>query len=133
MYQKKKMILYALILLTGFGIIAASVMLDDHSYWGGIGGGLVGVGGMKLLQGLRYRKDGDFAREVDTGTRDERNQFLYDKARSWTCSFTFLALGVACIILRLAGLAAYSNVCSFVLCAMLVIYCLCYWALRKKY
>lgn len=133
MYQKKNMFVFALLFLAGIGIVTASVFTNDQSWWGGFGGGMVGVGGMKLLQGLRYRKNEDFAREVDTGNQDERNRFLTERAKSWTCSITFLMLGISCMILRLAKLYAYSNLCAFTICGMLAVYCLAYWLLRKKY
>lgn len=133
MYQNKKMLYYALLFLLGIGTVAVSVFLNEPGYWGGIGGGMAGVGGMRLFQGIRYRKNQDYAREVDNGTRDERNLFLYDKARSWTFGITVPALALASIVLRFAQFYDYSNVCVIILCAMLVIYCVSHWILRKKY
>lgn len=132
-YQKSRMILYGIYLLAGLGIVVASIWLDDHSFWGGIGGGLMGVGGVRLFQGLRYRKEPEFAKKSDYAFQDERMQYLAQRARSATFLITVFALALVSIILRFCQLEVYANVCAWVMMAMLAIYFVTYWLLGKKY
>lgn len=133
MYQKKKMILYALIFLLGLGIVVACVAMDDHSYWGGFGGGLAGVGGMRLYLGMKYRKNPEFAEKTDLAYEDERNLFLYDKARSVTFVITAALLGLAVPVLSILHMEAYASLCAVIVCGMALIYCAAYWILNRKY
>lgn len=133
MYQKKKMFVYALTFLLGLGIVAACVFTEDHSYWAGFGGGLAGVGGLRLYYGLKYRRNQEFARKTDEAYQDERNLFLYDKARSVTFVVTAALLGAAVPVLQILHREAYASVCAWIVCGMALIYCAAYWLLSKKY
>ncbi|MDO5401064.1 MAG: hypothetical protein Q4F17_08805 [Eubacteriales bacterium] len=133
MYNKKKMTLYALYLVLGVGIVIASIWLDDHSFWGGFGGAIAGVGGMRLYLGLRYRKDAEFAKKTDYTYQDERMLYLADKARSVTFILSVLALALASIVLRFCQMEPQANLCAWILMGMVAVYWLAYWLLGKKY
>ena len=103
------------------------------SFWSGMGGGLAAVGAVRLALAARYKKDPDYAKQVDISNHDERNQFVAVKARSWTMYLTIILLAVLSIILRFAGLVPQSQLCLYVMCAMLVIYWVTYMILSKRY
>lgn len=133
MYNKTKMITYSLIFALGLGIVIASVWLDDHSFWGGVGGGLAGVGGMRLYLGWRYRRNPEFAKKTDNTFKDERMLYLAERARAATWSVTVFVLAVLSIVLRFCHLETYANACAWIMMAMVAVYWLAYWLLGKKY
>ncbi len=84
MYSNKRIFSYILLLILGAGILAAAAAGAIDSYWGGFGGGFMGVAAVRLAISRRYHKNPDYARQVDVANADERNRYVSGLARSWT-------------------------------------------------
>ena len=114
--------------LLGFGFAG---VLD--SFWSGLGSALMAVGVIRLAHLLRYRKDEAYREEKEIEAKDERNQFIRNKAWAWAGYLFVLIAAIATIALKLLGQDLLSRVAGFALCILMILYWLCYLALRKKY
>lgn len=133
MFTNKRMIWYWIVLAAGILIFICGVMnLIDPSV-SGVGGGLVGVAAIRLIQGTRYRKNEEFARHVDTAYNDERNMFIASKAKAWAFYITIIGLAVITIIMFIAKRTLYAQIAGGTLAVMTAIYWITYMILLRKY
>lgn len=103
------------------------------SFWCGMGTALVIVGGLLLIQQIRYRTNVAYKENVDVETKDERNKFLRIKAWSWA-GYLFVMIGaIGTIILKIMGLDDYMMIASGAVCLMMILYWLSYMILKRKY
>lgn len=133
MYTQKRLIYYVVLLLLGAGLFLAGCAGRLEEFWGGFGGGLVGLSAVRLLDITRYRRDESYQKRADVRQSDERNRFLTSKARCWTMYLTVLLLGVLCLCFQLAGLRLYSLFCGYTVCGMTAIYWISWLVLRRRY
>lgn len=96
------------------------------AFWSGMGGALIAVGVIRFVQILRYSKDEAYREEKEIEAKDERNQFLRNKACSWATYLFILIAACATIAFRLLGQDLLSQAASFAICILLVLYWLCY-------
>lgn len=123
-------VLYVILgaVLLGFGFAG---VLD--SFWSGMGSALMAVGVIRLALLLRYCKDEAYREEKEIEAKDERNQFIRNKAWAWA-GYTFVLIaGIATIVLKVLGQDLLSRVAGLALCILMILYWICYLALRKKY
>ena len=134
MTRIKKTFLTALIaiilgaVLLGFGF---AEVLD--SFWSGLGSALMVVGVIRLAHLLRYRKDEAYREEKEIEAKDERNQFIRNKAWAWAGYLFVLIAAISTIVFKLLGQDLLSMVAGFALCFLMILYWICYLVLRKKY
>lgn len=114
--------------LLGFGFAG---VLD--SFWSGMGSALMTVGIIRLVHLLRYRKDEAYREEKEIEAKDERNQFIRNKAWAWAGYLFVLIAAIATIALKLLGQDLLSRVAGYALCILVSLYWICYLVLRKKY
>ena len=103
------------------------------SFWGGMGGGLMGVGIIFLIRSIRYKRDPAYKEEYDIEMSDERNKFIRLKAWSWTGYLFVMIAAVSTFAFKLAGREDLMMFCSASVCIMLVLYWICYMVLKNKY
>lgn len=116
------------VILIGLGF---AEIIDE--FWSGMGGGLLAVGLMRIIQLIRLQKDEAYREKTETEIKDERNQFLRNKAWAWAGYLFILIAAVAVIVLKLMGQELLSMAASFAVCLMLLLYWICYLLLRRKY
>ena len=133
MYNGKRIVWYTILVIAGAALFLAGCFEVLDSFWSGMGGGLAAVGAVRLALAARYKKEPDYARQIDISNNDERNRFISGKAKSWTMYLTVIILAVLSIILRAAGSVSQSQICLYVMCGMLVIYWVAYMILSRKY
>jgi hypothetical protein len=64
---------------------------------------------------------------------DERNRFLRNKAWAWA-GYLFVMLAAVCsIIFKIADQELLSFAASGSVCIILVLYCISFWILKRKY
>lgn len=103
------------------------------SFWGGLGGGLIAVGALRLVRLVKYNRNVEYREKVDTENSDERNRFISGKAWAWAAYIYMLAAAVGTLAFHLTGRQELSYFCSMSLCALLVLYWGAYLILRRKY
>ena len=132
MYSKRKMIWYTFILAAGIVLIVLSCIGTLDSFWSGFGGGIAAVGLVRLINGIKYRRDPVLAKQMDVSQKDERVSFIAIRARAW--AFHISALGSAAVlVLKLMGREELAMCVSLVLCGMLVVYSAVFAVLQRKY
>ena len=102
-------------------------------FWSGMGGAMMGMGIVRMIQMIRYQKNADYKEAVDTAKCDERNRFIANKAWAWAGYLYVLAAGVGTIVFKLAGREDMSIFCGSSVCLLTVLYYICHLLLRKKY
>ena len=121
-------LLVAGLALTGLGI---GEIVDE--FWSGMGSALLVVGIIRLLRFYRLKKNDAYREKMETAQTDERNQFIRAKAWSWAGYLFIMVTAVATIIFRILGQELLSQVASYSVCLMLVLYWVSYFVLKKKY
>ena len=133
MKYDRRMYLSLFWVLLGAALFVCSALGIVDSYWGGMGGGFLGVGIVQLARHIRYRKDEEYREKVNVAVNDERNRFLTGKAWAWAGYLFVLVSGVATIALKIAGQDQWSMAASCALCLLLVLYWGSYLVLKRKY
>ena len=129
----RRAVIYGFYILLGTTLMALGVGEVVDAFWSGMGGGLLGVGIVRLIQMYRLKKDDTYREKMETEMTDERNRFLRNKAWAWAGYLFILIAAVAVIVLRVMGQALLSQAASYALCLMLILYWVSYLILRKKY
>ena len=116
------------VVLLGCGI---AQILDE--FWSGMGGALIGVGAMYLIQTVRYHKNREYRENMDTQRSDERNQFISMKAWQWSGFWFMMIAAVATFVFKFAGKEELMMLCGGSVCLITTLYWLSYLYLKKKY
>ena len=103
------------------------------SFWSGMGGALLAVGALQILKYYRLNKNEEYREKMEIEYNDERNQFIRNKAWSWSGYLFILIAAVSCIVLKIAGQEVLSMAASGAMCLMLVLYWVSYYLLKRKY
>ena len=117
----------------GIALMLACTIGNLDSYWSGMGSALIIVGALFLLRQIKYKRNPAYKEQVDTANHDERNRFLRAKAWAWTGYTLVILLAFGSIGCRIAGQDIISQLLSFIVCLMVVLYWLFYLCLSKKY
>ena len=131
--KKKDIIFGAIWLLLGLVLTALSCLETLDAFWSGMGGGLLGVGIVGLIQLYRLKRDDAYREKMETEVKDERNAFIRNKAWAWAGYLFILIAAVAVIVLQVMGQELLSQAASYALCLMLILYWVAYLILRRKY
>ena len=103
------------------------------SFWGGMGGSLIGVGIVFLVRSIRYKRDPEYKEEYDIEMNDERNKYIRLKAWSWAGYLFMMLAAVGTIVFKLVGREDLMFFCSGSVCLVLVLYCISYVVVKNKY
>ena len=129
----RRMIMYIFYALFGVALVVMGCAEMVDEFWSGIGGGLAGVGVVRLIWTYRYNNNESYREKVDVATADERNRFIRNKAWAWAGYLFILLVGSSVIVLKLMGQDLLSMAASYAVCLMLVLYWGSYLILRRKY
>ena len=124
---------YILYIARGAALFGLGLLEVLDSFWSGMGGALIAVGAIRIVQMVRYSKDKGYQEKMDTALKDERNQFIRNKAWAWAGYMFVIIAAVATIALRLMGQELLSMAASFAICILLVLYWISYVVLNRKY
>ena len=83
MKSNRRMILSIVWIVLGASLLGCNLTGLLGDYWGGLGGGLLGVGVFQVVRNVRYLRNPEYREKVDTTNQDERNRFLANKAWAW--------------------------------------------------
>ena len=105
--------------------------LDE--YWSGLGTAFIVIGILQIVRNVKYHTNESYKEKIDTANKDERNKFIGTKAWAWAGYFYVLVGAVAVIVLQILGMKEVSQIISMSVCALLILYWICFLILRKKY
>ena len=131
--SKKRIVVQILEIVAGIILLGLGIAGKVDEFWSGMGGALIGVGAMYLVQNIRYQKNPDYRENVNTERNDERNQFLHMKAWQMAGSWFVIIAAVATFVFKFAGKEDLMMLCGGAVCLMTFMYWIFFLYLRKKY
>lgn len=117
----------------GIFLVACGIFDIVDSFWSGMGGALIGVGIIRIVQFIKYRKNPEYREKIEIEKNDERNKFIGTRAWAWSGYFYVMINSVATIAFKIMGNDLLSQYCAYSVCLVLVLYWIAYLLLRKKY
>lgn len=131
--SKKRIAVQILEIVAGIILLVLGIAEKVDEFWSGMGGALIGVGAMYLVQNIRYQKNPDYRENVNTERNDERNQFLHMKAWQMVGSWFVIIAAVATFAFKFAGKEDLMMLTGGAVGLMTFMYWIFYLYLRKKY
>ena len=133
MKSNRRMILSIVWIVLGASQLGANLTGLLGDYWGGLGGGLLGVGVFQVIRNVRYLNNPEYREKVNTANNDERNRFLANKAWAWAGYLYVLVAAIATIVFQIIGKHELATAAGFSVCIIMVFHWLSYLYLQKKY
>ena len=130
---ERRIAAYVLYIVLGAVLVGLGILEILDSFWSGMGGAWIAGGAIRIVQMVRYSKDKGYQEKMDTALKDERNQFIRNKAWAWSGYMFVIIAAVATIVFRLMGQELLSMTASFAICILLVLYWISYVVLNRKY
>ena len=131
--SKKRIVIQMLEIVAGVILLGLGVAGKVDEFWSGMGGALIVVGILQVVRFFRYRNSEEYRERAEIANKDERNQFIRNKAWAWSGYLFVLISAVATIALKIAGQDTLSFAASMALCLLLVLYWVSFLVLSKKY
>ena len=133
MKSNRRMILSVVWIVLGASLLGSNLAGLLGDYWGGLGGGLMGVGILQTIRNVRYLCNSEYREKVDTTNQDERNRFLANKAWAWAGYLFVMTAAVATIVFQIIGKTEQATISGFGVCLIVFLYWISYTVLKKKY
>lgn len=133
MKSRRNIIICIIYLVLGITLVGLGCFEITDPFWSGMGGALVAVGLIRIIQICRFTKDDKYREKVETERGDERNRFIRNKAWAWAGYIFIIIAGISVIALKVAHQDLLSIAASGAVCLMIVLYWISYFILRKKY
>ena len=132
--MKKKDIIFGVSwLLLGLALTVLSCLETLDEFWSGMGSALMVVGIVRLLRGYRLSRSEAYREKREVAETDERLHFIRNKAWAWA-GYLFIIISAICtIVFKILGQDLLCMVCSGAVCLMLVLFCVNFFILNKKY
>ena len=117
----------------GVALLACGIFEIVDSFWSGMGGALIAVGAIRLIQYFKYSRNPEYREKMEIERNDERNKFIGGRAWAWA-GYGFVMLNaVGTIAFKIVGNDLLSQYCAYSVCLVLVLYWIAFLFLRKKY
>lgn len=133
MKTERRILACIVYLILGTALLITGMLEILDSFWSGMGGALIAVGLIRLIHILRYRNDESYRENMEIETKDERNQFIRNKAWAWAGYWFVLIAAISTIVLKLLGQDLLSIAAGLAVCVLALLYWVCYLVLKKKY
>lgn len=133
MKSNKRLLMSLIWLILGMILFPLGLTGSIDSYWSGLGTALLTIGILQLLRYHRLLKNETYREKMEIELSDERNRYLRAQAWSWAGYLFVLIVAVASLVLQLFGQELLSSAASCAICLMLLLYCISYLVLKKKY
>ena len=122
-----------LYLIVGAAMIVTYAVKSGNEFLCSFGGALVLMGIVQILKHKRLLKNGDALEKRRIAETDERNIMLSHKAKSLAFSLYIFLSGCAVIVLQFLNMEEKALPLAYSVCALLILYFVCYYILNKKY
>ena len=130
--NNRRYLAQAIIILFGVALWVLGFMDVVDAFWSGMGSALIVVGAVRAVRMVRFARDENYREKVETAVKDERNQFIRNKAWAWTGYLCVMVAAVLSIVFRVMGQEVLSMACSGAVCLMVVLYWGAYLLLSRK-
>ena len=133
MNHNRRIISCIIYIVFGVILMVLGVLEVVDAFWSGMGGALIAMGAVRAIQAVRYSTDEAYREKRETELKDERNQFIRNKAWAWAGYLFVLIAAIATIAFRLLGQELLSVAAGFAVCILMLLYFVCHLALSRKY
>ena len=133
MKRDRRIIASICYVVLGAVLLTLGIMEVVDEFWSGMGGALIVVGILQVVRFFRYRNSEEYRERAEIASKDERNQFIRNKAWAWSGYLFVLIAAVATIAFKVAGQDTLSFAASMALCLLLVLYWVSFLILSRKY
>ena len=133
MKNDRRIVACIVYIVLGVALMVLGMLEIADSFWSGMGGALIAVGIVRTIHILRYSKDASYRENMEIEAKDERNQFIRNKAWAWAGYLFVLIAAISTIVLKLLGQDLLSIAAGFAVCILVLLYWVCYLVLKKKY
>lgn len=113
-------------------IVIFNVTKNGNEYLSTFGLILAVIGVARTRQYRRITKSEESVKKQEIRETDERNVAIIHQAKSAAFNIFVILLSIAIIVLQFLSLTVYVQVLFGVVCALLVIYWVSYWIIRKR-
>ena len=120
-------------IVLGAVLLVLGIMEMVDEFWSGMGGALVVVGVLRMVQFFRYRNNEEYREKTEIAAKDERNHYIRNKAWAWSGYLFMIIAAVATIAFKIVGQETLSFAASMALCLLLVLYWVSFLVLSRKY
>ena len=131
--NNKRWITSIVYLALGVVLLGCGMAQIVDEFWSGMGGALIGVGVMRLVQMVRYQNNEEYRENMDTERNDERNKFLQMKSWQMAAGWFTMIAAIGTFAFKFAGKEELMMLCSGGICLMVILYWACYLYLKRKY
>ena len=132
--MQQRLWIAAVYILLGLVLVCIDILKGSANYYFfSFGLALLLLG---ILRIFRYRKitgNNQTLRKQELSETDERTRMMAERARSWYFSLSITAAGIWVIALNLLGRHDEALPFAWYVCAMVVLYWICFAVIRKKY
>ena len=121
-------------MVTAVCIFAFTLFFNvEDAFWSSSSIALVIVCALRIYRVTKYKNDEEYAKKIDIDNKDERNQFLANKAKS-TAFYLYVSIsGALVIILRFFGYREASFAIAMSICGLVFLYWIAYFFVKRKY
>lgn len=133
MKQDRRIVAAIIYVVLGAVLLALGIMEVVDEFWSGMGGALMVVGVLRVVQFFRYRNNEEYREKAEVAAKDERNHYIRNKAWAWSGYLFILIAAVAVIVFKVAGQDTMSFAASMAVCLLLVLYWISFLVLSRKY
>lgn len=134
--KKMKKRLYTAYLFVVFGTVltvtAAWKQLENEFFFA-YGVALLVIGLVRMRQYRKQMASPEAMRAQEIAETDERNIMLNSKAKSWAFGLYMIICGTAVIVLEFMNQVQIATALAMSVCALMVLYWICYYVIRRKY
>lgn len=133
MTDKTRIVVYGALTVLGSALMVAGILgyLSDELPI--VGGALVTLSVVRLIQVARRVYDPEYARMDAVRNSDERFAFLASKAADAAFRISVIALAVLSLVLRPLGHPEAANTLGLAMSAEVAIYWVCYLVMKNRY
>ena len=97
-----------------------------------LGIALIVMGILRIRQYMKITKDDESIRKQRIAETDERNIAILHKSKSVAFGLYVFIVAIVVIILELLGKSELSTILALNVCAIVLLYWICYWIYQKK-
>ena len=133
MKSDRRIIACIVYMVIGAALFVLGFLEHLDSFWSGMGGALIAVGAVRIVQYFRLRNNEAYRQQREIEAKDERNRFIANKAWAWAGYLFILIAAISTIVFKLLGQDLLSVAAGFAVCIIALLYWICYLILRKKY
>lgn len=133
--KKLKIRLYIAIAYIAVGLVmavAVNILETENNFLSSFGIGLIVCGIVRVRNYFRIAKNEETIRKQEIAETDERNIAISNRAKSAAFAIYLLLTCTIVVVLEIMNKSELATILSLTICALVLLYCISYWIIRKR-